>query len=108
MEQVEEEQTDCFADGDRQGKSDTSPQATHADAREQLGTARLYMHFNVSGPLGEGVAQLHMIRLHDESEYHYGYLAVDVPGHPRIYVENADAERKKRTTPGTFLGIRWT
>ena len=66
------------------------------------------MHFNVSGPLNDGVAHLHMLRRHDESQFHYGYLAVDVRGQSRIYIENAGVVTNKKTTPGTFLGIRWT
>lgn len=66
------------------------------------------MHFNVSGPLGDGVAHLHMLRRHDESQFQYGYLAVDVKGQSRIYVENAAGEKTKKKVPGTFLGIRWT
>lgn len=75
---------------------------------DRFGTERLYMHFNVAGPLNEGTAHLHMLRRQDEKEFNYGYLVVDVIGHPRITVESADANSKKKSTPGKFLGIRWT
>lgn len=67
----------------------------------------MYMHFNVSGPLNEGVVQLFMVKRQDESHFSYGHLALDVPGHQRIFLENADAEKKK-PTPGKFFGVRWT
>lgn len=64
------------------------------------------MHFNMSGPKNDGVVQLFMLRRHDENTFHYGYLALDVRGHSRIYLENAGEQKKK--VPGTFLGVRWT
>lgn len=75
---------------------------------DRMGTERLFMHFNLAGPLNEGTAQLHMLRRQDENEFHYGYLVVDVIGHPRITLESASANEKKKKTPGTFFGIRWS
>lgn len=75
---------------------------------DKLGTERLWMHWNVAGPLNEGVAHLHMLRRRDENQFHYGFLVVDVIGHQRITLESADVNEKKKGTPGRFLGIKWT
>jgi import inner membrane translocase subunit TIM21 len=50
-----------------------------------------------------------MIRQPGTSEFEYKHLFVDVPGHPRVYLENASA----RTIAGgearnfRFLGVNW-
>lgn len=74
--------------------------------KDKFGTERLHMHFHVSGDKNEGIATVMMLRRQDESHFHYGYLAVDVKGQARHYVENDQQDAKK--TPGKFLGIRWT
>jgi len=74
---------------------------------DKMGTERLHMHFNVSGPLNEGVVQLFMVKRQGEGSFNYGHLALDVPGHQRVYLENADVEKKK-ATPGKIFGVRWT
>lgn len=75
---------------------------------DKMGTERLWMHFNVAGPEAEGVAHLHMIRRQGENTFHYAHLVVDVIGHPRITLESGKENERKKRTPGTFLGIRWT
>lgn len=46
---------------------------------------------------------------HGDGDFEYKYLFVDVRGHQRIYLRNADDEKKaeagKRKT--RFLGINW-
>lgn len=71
-----------------------------------MGTERMFLHFNVQGPKNNGVVSLFMLRRHDEHQFHFGHLALDVPGHSRIWVENAGDGDKK--APGKFLGVRWT
>lgn len=66
------------------------------------------MHFNVEGPLNKGVVNLHMVKHPSENEFFYRYLFLDVKGHPRIYLENADASAD---SPGKnknkLFGISW-
>ena len=58
--------------------------------------------------MNDGVAHLFVVRRRGESQFSYGYLAVDVRGQQRIYVENADAAKGEvKKKPGTILGIRW-
>ncbi|KAH8804943.1 TIM21-domain-containing protein [Xylogone sp. PMI_703] len=93
--------------------------------KDQRGVEHLKMHFNVSlprakceldltrlqveGPLNTGVVNLHMIKRPSDHEFVYKYLAVDVKGHPRIWLENADT---KPDSPGKsktrFFGVEWT
>ena len=62
----------------------------------------------VEGPLNRGRVYLHMIRLKGHSDYEYKYLYVDVRGHQRIYLENADTNPKNpNKSKMKFLGINW-
>lgn len=65
------------------------------------------MHFNVAGPLNEGVVHVYMVRRKGDGEFRYGYLAVDVRGQARVYLENAEKGVGEKKKPGTILGIRW-
>lgn len=48
-----------------------------------------------------------MVKKPSDYEYEYKYLALDVKGHPRLYLENADtkADGKGKTK---IFGIRWS
>jgi len=76
--------------------------------QDQVGTEHLVMHFNVEGPLNTGVVNLHMIKRPSDGEFIYRYLYLDVKGHQRIYLENADATPD---SPGKnkskLFGISW-
>jgi import inner membrane translocase subunit TIM21 len=49
-----------------------------------------------------------MVRPRGESEYDYKYLFVDVKGHERIYLENADtANARSGKKPVSFFGVKW-
>ncbi|KAH6716744.1 TIM21-domain-containing protein [Leptodontidium sp. 2 PMI_412] len=80
--------------------------------KDQYGREHLIMHFNVEGPLNKGVVNLHMIKPPAESEgggeFVYKYLTLDVKGHQRIYLENADATLDSPAKNKTKLfGISW-
>ncbi|KAK6598175.1 hypothetical protein H4I95_08785 [Botrytis cinerea] len=72
-------------------------------SKDRRGVEHMVMHFNVEGPLNKGVVNLHMVKRPSESEFAYKYLFLDVKGHQRIYLENADATN---SGPGKsrFLG----
>jgi import inner membrane translocase subunit TIM21 len=92
--------------------------------KDQRGVEHLIMHFNVGtlhtlimanannakveGPLDKGVVNLHMIKGPSDRELVYKYLVLDVKGHQRIYLENADAASD---SPGKskskFFGVSW-
>ncbi|PQE33195.1 Mitochondrial import inner membrane translocase subunit tim21 protein [Rutstroemia sp. NJR-2017a WRK4] len=76
--------------------------------KDKRGVEHLVMHFNVEGPLNKGVVNLHMVKHPSDSEFFYRYLFLDVKGHSRIYLENADASAD---SPGKnkskLFGISW-
>ncbi|TAQ85819.1 hypothetical protein B7494_g5861 [Chlorociboria aeruginascens] len=76
--------------------------------KDGRGVEHMVMHFNVEGPLDKGVVNLHMIKRPNDSEFVYKYLFLDVKGHQRIYLENADASLD---APGKnkskFFGVSW-
>lgn len=76
--------------------------------KEQNGTENLMMHFNVEGPLDKGVVNLHMAKRPSESEFAYKYLMLDVKGHERVYLENADHKSNGSKEPGKIFGIKWS
>ncbi|KAF2180544.1 import inner membrane translocase subunit tim-21, mitochondrial [Zopfia rhizophila CBS 207.26] len=73
---------------------------------DRWGTEHLRMKFYVEGPLNQGVVHVHMTKRPSQDEYVYQTLAVDVKGHSRIYLENADEEVGKKAAPKIF-GARW-
>jgi import inner membrane translocase subunit TIM21 len=51
---------------------------------------------------------MHMVKRPSDSEFTYKYLALDVKGHPRIYLENADATSDSPAKSKTKLfGVSW-
>ncbi len=75
---------------------------------DKFGNETLSIHFNVSGPLNDGVVNMVLLRRNGESQFEYVYLALDVAGHSRLYLENSDAKKKPKSTPGKILGWKWT
>jgi import inner membrane translocase subunit TIM21 len=66
------------------------------------------MHFNVEGPANKGVVNLHMTKRPSDNEFIYKYLSLDVKGHQRIYLENADASPDSPAKSKTKLfGVSW-
>jgi mitochondrial import inner membrane translocase subunit TIM21 len=51
---------------------------------------------------------MHMVKPPSENEFIYKYLALDVKGHQRIYLENADAKPDNPAKSKTkFFGVSW-
>lgn len=92
--------------------------------KDNRGDEHLVMHFNVSGtirvnmtgkadlyqvdgPLNKGVVSLHMTKKPSQSEYEYKYLALDVKGHQRIYLENADTGTSGSKGKMKMFGVSW-
>ncbi|KAG8166444.1 hypothetical protein KVR01_002133 [Diaporthe batatas] len=76
---------------------------------DSMGAHHLLMHFYLEGPLNKGSAHIHLIRYAGQSEHQYKYFYVDVKGHQRIYLENADTKPREEGGRGTKLfGIKWS
>lgn len=72
------------------------------------GTKHIMMHFHVDGPTNNGIAQLHMAKRRDQSDFEYKYLFVDVKGHERIYLENAETSAASKAKKQLSLfGVKW-
>ncbi|MCJ1277751.1 mitochondrial import inner membrane translocase subunit tim21 [Puttea exsequens] len=75
---------------------------------DHTGLEHFRMHFNVQGSEKGGLVNVHMVRGPDYSDWQYRVLALDVKGHPRLYLENADAAQEKKKKPGfRMLGVQW-
>lgn len=48
-----------------------------------------------------------MVKRRGESEYEYRYLFVDVKGHERIYLENAEAKASPGKKQLSLFGVKW-
>ncbi|KAL9102449.1 MAG: hypothetical protein Q9163_002410 [Psora crenata] len=78
--------------------------STHKDS---TGIEHFRMHFNVEGSERKGVVSLHMVKGPGHPDYEYRFLALDVPGYPRYYLENAHAPKEKRPAGFRMLGVQW-
>jgi import inner membrane translocase subunit TIM21 len=66
------------------------------------------MHFNMDGPLNTGIVNLHMVKRPGiDSEFIYKYLSLDVKGHQRIYLENADNKADGSSKKTKLFGVSW-
>ncbi|GES57935.1 import inner membrane translocase subunit tim21 [Aspergillus terreus] len=74
--------------------------------KDRLGREHLRMNFHVEGPRNSGIVFVHMMKPLDKSEWEYQLLALDVKGHPRVILEQAQEK------PGVgkalkIFGIQW-
>lgn len=74
---------------------------------DRAGVEHLHMHFYVEGPAAKGTVQVHMSRLPGQSDFEYRMLGLDVPGHQRYYLENADGKLLDQRKQGKMFGVRW-
>lgn len=63
----------------------------------------------VQGPKGSGRVGIHLIKRPDQHEHEYKYFFIDIKGHQRIYLENADTARPKDGEQKGFklFGVKW-
>jgi mitochondrial import inner membrane translocase subunit TIM21 len=73
---------------------------------DRLGTAHFRMHFNVEGPDGKGVVNVHMTKTRDDERLEYRLLSLNVPGHEVVYLENKDNAGVKGRV-GKIFGVQW-
>ncbi|KAL5365136.1 TIM21-domain-containing protein [Aspergillus floccosus] len=74
--------------------------------KDRLGREHLRMNFHVEGPRNSGIVFVHMMKPLDKSEWEYQLLALDVKGHSRVILEQAQEK------PGVgkalkIFGIQW-
>jgi len=75
---------------------------------DKVGVLHMNMHFYVSGPASDqGTVYVHMVKGRDDSSFSYYSLALDVPGHDRIWLENAEAGKLDKRAQGKMFGVKW-
>ncbi|KAI0890201.1 import inner membrane translocase subunit tim-21, mitochondrial [Annulohypoxylon maeteangense] len=75
------------------------------DAR---GIKHLMFNFYVEGPLNNGTVNAHLTKRPGHDEFEYKYLCLDVRGHQRIYLENAETRSSSGgDTKYKVFGIIW-
>ncbi|KAF2637539.1 TIM21-domain-containing protein [Massarina eburnea CBS 473.64] len=79
---------------------------TSTKETDQWGTEHLKFRFYVEGPNGQGTVHAHLTKRPSQNDFEWHILAVDIKGHHRIYLENADEKRGSRAAPKIF-GARW-
>ena len=75
--------------------------------KDPTGIEHFRMHFNVEGSERKGVVSLHMIKGPNHFQYEYQFLALDVPGYPRHYLENKQVSKEKKPAGVRMLGVQW-
>ncbi|KAL8767407.1 MAG: hypothetical protein Q9209_006097 [Squamulea sp. 1 TL-2023] len=75
--------------------------------KDSNGTEHFMMHFNAEGSSRRGVVSMHTFKGPGHSDWQYKYLALDVKGQPRIYLENSDSPPEKQNSRFNFLGMQW-
>ncbi|KAK8211538.1 mitochondrial import inner membrane translocase subunit tim21 [Zalaria obscura] len=80
--------------------------ASHVET-DKVGTEHLYMHFYVEGPKNRGTVNVHMTKGRDGGDWEWYHLALDVPGHERIWLENVEKGRLDNRAKGKMFGVKW-
>ena len=75
--------------------------------RDATGIEHFRMHFNVEGSARTGVVTLHMVKGPGHPEYEYRFLALDVSGFPRHYLEKVSTKKDTKPASLRFFGIQW-
>lgn len=57
--------------------------------------------------MNNGTAQMHMVKPRGHHDYEYKYLYVEVKGHERIYLENADVSGGSGKKQLSLFGVKW-
>lgn len=73
---------------------------------DRFETTHFRMHFNVEGPEGRGVVNVHMTKGRDDDRLDYRLLSLNVPGHEVVYLENKDGSSVKGKV-GKMFGVHW-
>ena len=74
---------------------------------DRAGNTHFRMHFNMEGPKGRGVVNVHMTKAMDESKLDYTLLSLNVPGHEVVYLENRESQQGVKGKVGKMFGVQW-
>ncbi|KAE9961598.1 hypothetical protein BLS_001653 [Venturia inaequalis] len=97
----------AYGEGSNWNRWDRNRAIAGSSSVDRAGNENWYIHFNVEGPVGRGVVRVHLIRPKEGGEWEYKVLALDVPGHERVWLENMDRKFGVDKKSGTMFGIKW-
>jgi len=81
---------------------------TSRQETDKVGVKHMHMHFYVSGPKNErGIVFVHMVMGREDRQWQYYSLALDVEGHERIWIENAEKGKWDKRSQGKMFGVKW-
>ncbi|KAI1264198.1 import inner membrane translocase subunit tim-21 [Xylariaceae sp. FL1019] len=76
--------------------------------KDAQGNDHLRLRFYVEGPLSNGTTHVHLVKPAGQADFEYRHLFVDIRGHQRIYLENAEAQSSTTGSKGFKLfGVNW-
>ena len=74
---------------------------------DKAGVTHFKMHFHARGPKNAGVVHVHMTKPPGSNEaLSYRLLSLTVPGHPTVYLENAN-EKSVKAAATKMFGVQW-
>jgi import inner membrane translocase subunit TIM21 len=97
----------AYGEGSNWNRWDRNRTIAGSTTVDRLGVENWHIHFNVEGPVGRGVVRVHLVRGPQGGEWEYKVLALDVPGHHRVWLENMDKKFGVDKKSGTMFGIKW-
>ncbi|ETS83278.1 Mitochondrial import inner membrane translocase subunit tim-21 [Pestalotiopsis fici W106-1] len=74
---------------------------------DNQGTEHIMLHFYMEGPRNRATVNVHLTKRAGASEFEYKYFYLDIPGHQRIWLENADSKSSSTSKKYKFLGVNW-
>ncbi|TLD36483.1 TIM21-domain-containing protein [Venturia nashicola] len=97
----------AYGEGSNWNRWDRNRVIAGSSSVDRAGNENWHIHFNVEGPVGRGVVRVHLIRPKERGEWEYKVLALDVPGHERVWLENMGWKFGVDKKSGTMFGIKW-
>ncbi|KAK8051292.1 import inner membrane translocase subunit tim-21 [Apiospora rasikravindrae] len=76
-------------------------------SKDAKGNEHLTLHFYVHGSLNKGVVNIELVKRQGASDYEYKYFYVDVPGHNRLVLEDANTKTAGGSKKYKFFGVNW-
>jgi mitochondrial import inner membrane translocase subunit TIM21 len=97
----------AYGEGSNWNRWDRNRTIAGTVTKDKQGVENWYIHFNVEGPVGRGVVRIHLVKGPQDGDWTYQVLALDVPGHKRVYLENKQKGFGVDKKGGTMFGIKW-
>jgi import inner membrane translocase subunit TIM21 len=80
---------------------------TEVSEDKRTGIRTIRMRFKVIGKKAEGWVTLHMEQKSEDFDFHFVLLALDVPGHNRVYIEGGTSAAAQKGKLGNIFGVNF-